>query len=151
MSLTNAELAILGLLAEGPSHGYEIERRIEERGMREWTELGFSSIYFLLKKLMARGLVEQSTADAVNPRARKTFELTKAGLALHVEETRRAIAEPRPVFPALLVGLANWPALPSATAATALDERSTALAAELVRLRQKRDAGTPLPPFVVAM
>ena len=151
MSLTNAELAILGLVAEGPSHGYEIERRIEERGMREWTEIGFSSIYFLLKKLMARGLVEQATADAANPRARKTFRLTTAGLALHPEETRRAIAEPRPVFPALLVGLANWPALPSEIATTALDERSAALAAELTRLRQKRDAGEPLPPFVVAL
>src|SRR5688572_27267841 len=107
--LTNAELAILGLIAEGPSHGYEIERRIEERGMREWTEIGFSSIYFLLKKLMVRGLVEQASLDAANPRARKTFRLTPAGVSLHGEEAQRAIAVPRPVFTALLVGLANWP------------------------------------------
>jgi DNA-binding PadR family transcriptional regulator len=151
MSLTNAELAILGLVAEAPSHGYEIERRIEERGMREWTEIGFSSIYFLLKKLTARGLVEQGPVDSTNPRARKTFRLTGAGVALHAEETRRAIAEPRPVFPALLVGLANWPALAPGAATTALDERNATLSAELTRLREKRAAGELLPPFVAAM
>jgi DNA-binding PadR family transcriptional regulator len=149
--LTNAELAILGLVAEGPSHGYEIERRIEERGMREWTEIGFSSIYFLLKKLMARGLVEQASLDAANPRARKTFRLTPAGVSLHGEETQRAIAEPRPVFPALLVGLANWPALAPEAAAAALASREQALAGELARLGARRDAGGPLPPFFAAM
>ncbi|MGD8625667.1 MAG: helix-turn-helix transcriptional regulator, partial [Anaerolineae bacterium] len=48
--MTNAELAILTLVAEAPHHGYEIEQIIQERGMREWTEVGFSSIYYLLKK-----------------------------------------------------------------------------------------------------
>ena len=49
--MTNAELAILSLIAQQPCHGYEIEQIIEERGMREWTEVGFSSIYYLLKKM----------------------------------------------------------------------------------------------------
>ena len=49
--MTNAELAILSLIGESPRHGYEIEQVIEARGMREWTEIGFSSIYYLLKKL----------------------------------------------------------------------------------------------------
>ena len=56
MTLTNAELAILSLVAETPRHGYEIEQVIERRGMREWTEVGFSSIYYLLKKLETDGL-----------------------------------------------------------------------------------------------
>ena len=51
MAMTNAELAILSLVVEQPRHGYEIERVIGERGMREWTEVGFSTIYSLLKKL----------------------------------------------------------------------------------------------------
>ena len=46
--LTNAELAILSLIVEQPRHGYEIEQVIEQRGMREWTDVGFSSIYYLL-------------------------------------------------------------------------------------------------------
>ncbi|HIP96867.1 MAG TPA: hypothetical protein EYH32_06595 [Anaerolineae bacterium] len=53
--MTNAELAILSLIAEQPRHGYEIEQVIEERRMREWTEIGFTSIYYLLKKLERGG------------------------------------------------------------------------------------------------
>ena len=56
--MTNAELAILSLIAEQPRHGYDIEQVIEARGMREWTEIGFSSIYYLLKKLEKDGLIE---------------------------------------------------------------------------------------------
>ena len=43
--MTDAELAVLSLVAEQPCHGYEIEQVIEARGVREWTEVGFSSIY----------------------------------------------------------------------------------------------------------
>ena len=49
--MSSAELAILSLIAEKPRHGYEIDEVIEERGMRDWTEIGFSSIYYLLNKL----------------------------------------------------------------------------------------------------
>jgi DNA-binding PadR family transcriptional regulator len=37
-------LTLLGLLAEKPRHGYELEEVIIARGMRDWTEIGFSSI-----------------------------------------------------------------------------------------------------------
>ena len=39
--MTHAEFAILSLIAEAPRHGYEIEQTIEQRGMRDWTEIGF--------------------------------------------------------------------------------------------------------------
>lgn len=56
--LSDAELLALGLVAEMPRHGYELEQVIEERGMREWTQIGFSSIYFVLGKLEKAGLVK---------------------------------------------------------------------------------------------
>ena len=43
--LQENELLILGLISEMPRHGYEIERVIAEREMREWTRIGFSSIF----------------------------------------------------------------------------------------------------------
>jgi DNA-binding PadR family transcriptional regulator len=54
--LTDAELLLLGLVAEMPRHGYELDQVIQQRGMREWTEIGFSSIYFVLGKLEKLGL-----------------------------------------------------------------------------------------------
>ncbi|MFN2222899.1 MAG: PadR family transcriptional regulator, partial [Candidatus Promineifilaceae bacterium] len=57
--MTNAKLAISSLIAEEPRRDYDIEQKIiEARGMREWTEIGFSAIYSLLKKLETAGLVE---------------------------------------------------------------------------------------------
>ena len=41
--LTDAEHLVLGLVAEMPRHGYELERVIEQRGMREWTQIGLPS------------------------------------------------------------------------------------------------------------
>ena len=49
--INEREAAILGLLCENPLYGYTIEKIIEERGMRHWTDIGFSSIYYVLKRL----------------------------------------------------------------------------------------------------
>src|SRR3972149_2439341 len=55
--LTAAELLLLGLVAEMPRHGYELDHVIEQRGMRQWTQIGFSSIYYVLGKLERLALV----------------------------------------------------------------------------------------------
>lgn len=76
--LTPSETAILGLLAERPMHGYELDDVIAARGMRAWTEIGFSSIYFLLQKLQKKGLVRQEGRPAT-PKGRKAYAITDAG------------------------------------------------------------------------
>jgi DNA-binding PadR family transcriptional regulator len=146
--LSSAELAILGLLAEAPRHGYEIERLIEERGLREWTEIGFSSIYFLLDRLAKRGL---ATAGAGGGKARRPFEITQEGRERLAAESLRAIAEPARTYPDLLLGMANWPLIESGEGARAFVERIAALRAEMERLEAARKAQRPLPVFVDAM
>ncbi len=78
--MTNIELAILSLLAEKSRHGYEIEQTIEERGMREWTEIGFSSIYYILKKCLQAGWVEETLlpSESKGP-GKKVYKLTESG------------------------------------------------------------------------
>ncbi|NUS65813.1 MAG: PadR family transcriptional regulator, partial [Saccharothrix sp.] len=67
-------MTLLGLLVEQPRHGYELEEVITARGMREWTEIGFSSIYYLLGKLRDRGLVAEVDAPGSGRgKARKVF------------------------------------------------------------------------------
>ena len=56
--INEREAAILGLLWEKPLYGYTIEKIIEERGMRHWTDIGFSSIYYVLKRLESRNLLK---------------------------------------------------------------------------------------------
>ncbi len=69
--INEREAAILGLLCEKPLYGYTIEKIIEERGMRHWTEIGFSSIYYVLKRLESRNLVVSSCRQQENKPSRK--------------------------------------------------------------------------------
>lgn len=148
MDLTPAELTLLGLLVEKPRHGYELEEVIAERGMREWTEIGFSSIYYLLTKLRGRGLIEPA-GEPARGKARKVFAPTPDGVRVCAEAAEQAIAEPRPVFPPLLVGLANQPVIPPERLRAALDRRARALADR----EQQIAAAAPeaAPPFVRAI
>ena len=149
MDVTPAELTLLGLLAEKPRHGYELEEVIAERGMREWTEIGFSSIYYLLTKLRERGLIAEAGQPA-HGKARKVFAPTPEGFRVCAEAAEEAIAVPRPVFPPVLVGLANQPVIPPERLRAALARRAEALTAKIAEVRATA-ARQEVPPFVRAI
>lgn len=149
--MTNAELAVLTLVAERPRHGYEIERVIEERGMREWTEIGFSSIYYLLKKLEREGLIEGQLEAAKRGPARKVYRLTPAGREAARAGVIEALSVPHHCYPPLQLGLANLPSVPLAEALAALREHRDALVEQLVQLQARQESQQPLPSFVDAM
>lgn len=145
-TLTNAEYAILGLLVEADSHGYDLEKKITDRGMRDWTEIGFSSIYFILGKLEKKGMATAGTASGA--RARKVFSVTPKGKEAHKHWTVQAIADPHPLYPSVLLGLANWPALAKDQALEALRMRVDALQSTLLELENRKRLLGPLPDFV---
>jgi DNA-binding PadR family transcriptional regulator len=149
--MTNAELAVLTLVAERPRHGYEIERVIEKREMREWTEIGFSSIYYLLKKLEREGLIEGQLEAARRGAARKVYRLTPAGREAAQAGVIEALSVPHHCYPPLQLGLANLPSVPLAEALAALREHREALGEQLARLQTRRESQQPLPAFVDAM
>ena len=78
-SLNHREFAILGLISEFPSHAYSLNQRIEERGMRAWTQIGMSSIYSDLGNLEENGLVDSYTEEVDN-RIRKIYQITEKGM-----------------------------------------------------------------------
>lgn len=150
MAITPAELTVLGLLVERPRHGYELEEVITARGMREWTEIGFSSIYYLLGRLHERGLIAEVAGEpAGRGKARRVFGATAEGRAECARATEAAIAEVRAVFPPLLVGLANQPVLPPDRLGDALAARGRALDEQIRRVRADAEPGRP--PFVRAI
>lgn len=149
MDLTPAELTLLGLLVEKPRHGYELEEVIAARGMRDWTEIGFSSIYYLLTKLRGRGLVAE-TGEPAHGKARKVFAPTPDGFRTCAAAAEEAIATLRPVFPPVLVGLANQPVIPPDRLRAALDLRAAALADKIAEVRAAADQ-QEAPPFVRAI
>ena len=146
---TDAELLLLGLLAEMPRHGYELEQEIARRGLREWTQIGFSSIYFVLDKLKRARLV--AAQRAAGAKARKTFVLTAAGRRLLVGQTQTALRTYRPTYGSLLLGMIHWPVLTREQALVALEARGTAVEAELARLEAMHADQQPLPDYVDAV
>jgi DNA-binding PadR family transcriptional regulator len=149
--MTNAELSILSLVAERPRHGYEIEQVIEERGMRDWTEIGFSSIYYLLKKLEKEGLVTAHLEEAARGPARRVYSTTEAGREALVDGLLDVLSVPRRRRSPLQLGLANLPAIQPAEAVDALGQYQDALAQKEEYLRVRRQEQQPLPYFVDAM
>ena len=150
--MTNAELTILGLIAEQPRHGYDIEQSIEVRGMREWTEIGFSSIYYLLNKLETAGLVEGrlQQAEGKGP-ARKVYTITSQGRQTLVEGALAALSVPQSGSSPFLLALANYPILPREQLLSALNSYAARLEQSAQRVQQRAEAQRPLPPFVEAM
>jgi len=80
MARGDVRAAVLSLLAEGPMHGYQIIREIEERSGGSWKPSA-GSVYPTLQLLADEGLVSSEEQNG-----RKTYSLTEAGRAA-AEET----------------------------------------------------------------
>lgn len=76
------ELAVLGLLHEGPMHGYELRKRLNL--MLGWGRvLSYGSLYPTLKKMLRANLIEEDvpTGLPVNRRPKIVYKVTEAGHA----------------------------------------------------------------------
>jgi DNA-binding PadR family transcriptional regulator len=144
-------LAILSLVFEQPRHGYEIEQVIEERGMRNWTEIGFSSIYYLLKKLEGQGLIEGQLQEAERGPARRVYQATPAGRKAYRAAVLDALAVPRRWYSTLLLGLSGLPDVPPAEAVAALQQYRAALVERRDNVQANWDRQSPLPDSIAAM
>jgi DNA-binding PadR family transcriptional regulator len=74
------ELAVLGLLHEGPMHGYELRKRLNL--MLGWGRvLSYGSLYPTLKKMLRGQLIEETrtTSAPVSRRPRIVYQVTEAG------------------------------------------------------------------------
>ncbi len=80
------EFAVLGLLHEGPTHGYELRRRLNT-ALGPFRALSYGTLYPALKALVGRGLIT-TTAPALevppaittsSSRGRIVYELTADG------------------------------------------------------------------------
>jgi DNA-binding PadR family transcriptional regulator len=74
------EPALLQLLAERPSHGYELADALE--GLLQEGRVDFGNLYRLLRSLEGEGLVASSWSDDAPGPLKRTYELTEEGAAL---------------------------------------------------------------------
>ena len=86
------ELAVLGLLHDGPVHGYELRKRLNL--MLGWSRVfSYGSLYPALKRMLRAGLIEETpTSTPASRRPRIVYAITEAGLA----EFQRLMSEVGP-------------------------------------------------------
>jgi len=98
----------MSLLVEKPMHGYQIEKIIEERGMREWTNIGFSSIYYILEKLRKIGWLKSvlESGEGKGP-ARQIYSLTTTGRDIWKRAVITALSHPHRTSSNFQLGLSN--------------------------------------------
>ncbi|MCC7209730.1 MAG: PadR family transcriptional regulator [Anaerolineae bacterium] len=147
--MTDAELAILSLLAEGPYDDHELHRLIEARGLRRWTAIGNSSMYYVLEKLTRQGLISHTktggktggkAADADGEPARRVYSLTPAGTGVLQTAVADLLGSARSIDRSFELGLANLGVLRFSQIEAALLSRQQDLAAQLARLQETVEA-----------
>ncbi|MBF0532755.1 MAG: PadR family transcriptional regulator [Candidatus Omnitrophica bacterium] len=72
------ELLFLGLLKDGPKHGYEIKRLIDEE-MKPFVGLKIKSIYYPLNKMEKLGLVRKDVGREGKWPEKYVYQLTSKG------------------------------------------------------------------------
>ncbi len=82
--MTGQAFFVLTALASGPRHGYGIVREVAELTQGR-VQLKIGSLYGVLDRLAADGLIEPDREEARDGRLRRYFRLTRDG--------RRALAE----------------------------------------------------------
>jgi len=105
--MTDAELTILSLLAQGPRYGHEIQKIIDDRGMRDWLAIGYSSVYYMLNKFERRNMVKSELRPGGSGTPRKLYSLTEAGQGILRTAISDLLRAPRSIGTGFELGLAN--------------------------------------------
>ena len=132
---SDADIVVLSLLAEQPRHGYDLDRVIEQRGYRQWTSLAFSSVYYLLKRLSERGLLEP---DEGSQGRRTVFRVTEAGRRELRQAAGERVLTPAPPSAGVLPALNAYSRLDDPALMALLAQRAEALLGRLDELRALR-------------
>jgi DNA-binding PadR family transcriptional regulator len=91
LPLTPIALHVLLGLADGDKHGYAIIKEVRRRTAGE-VELGASSLYSVLKRLLAEGMVAETVErpdPALDDERRRYYRLTAFGRDVAIAELRR--------------------------------------------------------------
>ncbi|MCB2298178.1 PadR family transcriptional regulator [Clostridium tagluense] len=91
--MTQIEVILLSLLCDKDYYGYEFETVIEQRNMRGWTNIGFSSIYNSLNKLEKNGHIVSKYEKEYGSPKRKVYSIKDETKVLIKEQIIKMISE----------------------------------------------------------
>jgi PadR family transcriptional regulator, regulatory protein PadR len=94
--MTGQAFFVLTALADGPRHGYGIVREVSELSQGR-VKLKIGSLYGVLDRLTAGGLIEADREEAHDGRLRRYYRLTRDGRSALAEEANLRAATARVV------------------------------------------------------
>jgi len=144
---TPAELALLGMLADGPAHPYSLDSKL--RSGFASAEVAFSSIYAALDRLEKLGLVTSRPDAGARGKARRVYRLTPGGRNALRASARQALASPLAGARPNDLGIAMLPLMARADALAAVGEARKALGE--LRRDVPADEEAPYPQGALAL
>ncbi len=133
--MTDAELAILSLLAEGPIYDHDLNTAIDERGLRKWTAIGYSSMYYVVEKLERQGLIELVSEEF----GHRLFRISPAGTGVLQTAVADLLGTPHSYEKSFELGLANLHVLKPSQVRSALLNRRQDILMQISKLRSERE------------
>ncbi|MEN1986385.1 PadR family transcriptional regulator [Paenibacillus hubeiensis] len=151
--LSNVEFMLLQIIAESnPASGYDINKLIDQRGYREWANIGTTSIYAGLKKLNNKGLIESEVSGEKSGKgpAPTRFSITEVGMTALRDEIIVVLSSSRERDNRFDLGLAALPFIDKEAAIEALRKRLDYLEEALKKIKKKykSQGSTRLPLHV---
>ncbi|MBP2705280.1 PadR family transcriptional regulator [Microbispora sp. RL4-1S] len=145
--MSSTRVLILGVLLDGPLHGYEVRRKLELWGTANWANVAFGSIYHALAAMAKEGLLEVVDAGTRSRGGRTVYGITPAGREEFDRRLREHWSEIMPIVDPFLVAVTFMDRLPRADLLAAAAERAGRLRegfAQIERaLRAKHAANAP--------
>ncbi|GAA3614569.1 PadR family transcriptional regulator [Nonomuraea rosea] len=92
--MSSTRMLVLGLLDEGPRHGYEINQLVTTGALEQWTDVKPGSVYHALAKLEAEGLAETHAEERTGDRLRRVYAITPEGRRTLRALLRKALSAP---------------------------------------------------------
>ncbi|MFX1452183.1 MAG: PadR family transcriptional regulator [Promethearchaeota archaeon] len=137
------------MVAEQDRHPYEIDQIIEERQMRNWTDIGKSSIYRILIKLEEKGLVIYRN-EIKRGRNLKIYSITNNGKEVLKEFVFQTISKGRDFRRHFELALSNLPQLSKLEQIEAFKKSLQALKRDKKHINERFNV-LPIknPPFYV--
>jgi DNA-binding PadR family transcriptional regulator len=130
--LTPLAVAALALLAEGPSHPYEMYQTLVQRSEDRLVKVRPGSLYHTVDRLARHGLVRATGTEREGNRPeRTTYAITDDGTRALGERVADIIATPVNEFPEFPLGLGESHNLPAETVVALLRKRIGLIRADI--------------------
>lgn len=140
MRTQQQRMVVFGLLSIGMRYGWQMEKFAAETEMRQWTPIGMSTIYKLLKDLAREGAVDARQEEGGKGPARVSYSLTPKGRDEFQALVTQALRSNASVYSDRMAGLVFLPTVDSKTAIDAINDADSWLSKADNLLTERRDA-----------